>query len=84
MTQQEQTLVNLKIAKLRKEQNIDWEQRTYEIAKAVMQGMTSDASVIVTMEGISREQKLNVDEGMAKRAVQFAKALIKELQQDNK
>lgn len=84
MTQQEQTLTSLLIAKLRRELEIDWEQRTYEIAKAVMQGMTSDASVLVMMEGVSREQKLKVEDGIAKKAVQFAQALIKELKQSSK
>lgn len=84
MTQQEQTLTSLQITKLRRELEIDWELRTYEIAKAVMQGMTSDASVLVMMEGVSREQKLKVEDGIAKKAVQFAQALIKELKQSSK
>ena len=84
MTQQEQTLINLQITKLRRDLEINWEQRTYEIAKSVIQGMTSDASILVMMEGISREQNLKVEDGIAKKAVQFAQALIKELKQSSK
>ena len=84
MTQQEQTLINLQITKLRRDLEINWEQRTYEIAKSVIQGMTSDASILVMMEGISREQNLKVEDAIAKKAVQFAQALIKELKQSSK
>ena len=50
--------------------NIDWEQRRYELVKAAMQGFCSN----------SQKQLINVDSSiMAKLSICFADALIKKL-----
>jgi len=61
--------------------DIDWEQRRYELAKTVMQGILSDENVIVyaCSEADYGEGKNTVPKAVAQFAVACADALIKKL-----
>jgi len=61
---------------------IDWEQRRYELAKAAMQGILSDNTVVgyaCSEADYKKEEKHTIPKGIARFAIACAGALINEL-----
>jgi hypothetical protein len=65
--------------------NIDWEQRRYELAKAAMQGILSDEEEVryaCSEADYKKGEKHTVPKGIARFAIACADALINELKGD--
>lgn len=63
-------------------ETIDWEQRRYELAKAAMQGILSDNTVVsyaCSEADYKKGEKHTIPKGIARFAVTCADALINEL-----
>ena len=61
---------------------IDWEQRRYELAKAAMQGILSDNTVVgyaCSEADYKKGEKHTIPKGIARLAIACADALINEL-----
>lgn len=61
---------------------IDWEQRRYELAKAAMQGILSDNTVVgyaCSEADYKKGEKHTIPKGIAQFAIACADALINEL-----
>lgn len=67
--------------KMRDQREIDWEQRRYEIAKDMMQAQISNPTEFSRCIEVAEFQiDATLEEQIAKYSVDFADALIKELQ----